>query len=301
MPKAVFSIANNGLCKCTLWFVKYVIWTNFQIFDVGAWEISRHLTRKKHKDALTAASSSRSVTSYFQSSRSPDDLNVAACEGVWAYHTIKESHSFRSNDCASKIFRECFNMLKFTCSRTKCETIVTNVFAPFALTELTHELALARFVTVLTDASNHGNLKMLPVLVRYFLPTTGIRVKILDFSTMPGETSEIIFQQVKDAIDKFQLQKKVIAFCGDNANTNFGGVLRRGQNNVFYKLSQLYPGLIGLGCAAHIAHNALRHSCDCMPFDVEYFVVKVYSHFYVHLHCSHWTIEKILRDSTRRS
>jgi len=32
---------------------------------------------------------------------STKDLEVAAAEGVWAFHTIDENHSFHSMDCTS--------------------------------------------------------------------------------------------------------------------------------------------------------------------------------------------------------
>lgn len=37
--------------------------------------------------------------------------------------------------------------------------------------------------------------------------------------------------------------------------------------------------MIGVGCVAHIEHNAL-FACDALPFDVECVAVKIYSHFY---------------------
>lgn len=68
---------------------------------------------------------------FFKKSDNPssNDLNVAAAEGAWAYHTIQENHSFRSNDCTSKLIQTCFEP-KFSCARTKTEAIVVNVLAP---------------------------------------------------------------------------------------------------------------------------------------------------------------------------
>jgi hypothetical protein len=39
-----------------------------------------------------------------------------------------------------------------------------------------------------------------------------------------------------DVLDKYKLSNKIIAFCGDNCNTNFRGAARKGTNNVFAKL-----------------------------------------------------------------
>lgn len=48
------------------------------------------------------------------------------------------------------------------------------------------------FATASTETSYHGNIELFPVLVRYFLPTEGVRVKILDISAEGGESSDVI-------------------------------------------------------------------------------------------------------------
>jgi hypothetical protein len=62
-----------------------------------------------------------------------------------------------------------------------------------------------------------------------------------------------------DVLDMYKLSNKIIAFCADNCNTNFGGAARNGTNNVFAKLttSDLKMNIRGTGCAVHILHNAL--------------------------------------------
>lgn len=254
----------------------------FNISHGGKSDIESHLKSARHNKSLNAASSSQPVTNFFKSSTlSKSDLQIAACEGVWAYHVINSNHSFRSADCASKIIRSCFQMVKFSCARTKCESITTGVFAPYVLQELQKDLSDCHFASVTTDASNHGNIKMFPVAVRYFSREDGIKVRIIELTSENGETSDIIVKLLRAAIEKFNISNKLAAFCGDNAPCNFGNRERTGTNNTFYKLNTLYPGLIGVGCAAHIAHNTLKAACDKMPFDVEMIVVKIYSHFYL--------------------
>lgn len=145
------------------------------------------------------------------------------------------------------------------------------------------ELAKRRYVCVSTDASNHDNVKMMPVVVRYFIPTEGVRVKLLEFGNEKGETSEIIATMIIKAAENNDIRDKIVGFCGDNCPANFGNAARGGKNNAFYRLKQLWPELIGVGCATHIVHNALKDACDRMPsFDVECVVVKIYSYFYIH-------------------
>lgn len=254
--------------------------SDFNIGNAGRTDIEKHIATGKHKKALESASTSRKVTQFFASTT---DANLAACEGTWAYHVIKANQSFLSSECASRLIRQCFEITKFHCARTKCEALATNVFGPFARSTLKSELAERRYVTVTTDASNRGNTKMMPLVVRYFIPTEGVRVKLLEFGNEKGETSEIIVNMVMKAADKNEISDKIVGFCADNCPTNFGNAERGGSNNVFYHLKQWKENIIGVGCAAHIVHNALKNACDRMPFfDVECIVVKIYSYFYIH-------------------
>lgn len=207
---------------------------------------------------------------------------MSACEGLWAYHTVQENHRFRSADCSSNIFRSCYNMPNFHCSRTKCEAIIKNVLAPYSEDILIAEISKTRFITLLSDASNHKNVKMMPVLARYFIPTIGVCVKLLDFTAQQGETSDIIFRLLLKTSNDYNIRQKIVGFSADNTNTNFGGSARGGTNNVFYKMKNEFPNIVGVGCAAHIVHNAIKSACSSIPFDVENIAVKIYSHFYIY-------------------
>lgn len=190
--------------------------------------------------------------------------------------------NFRSADCSTKIFRKCFGLTKFTCSRTKCEAIVSNVLAPHAFDLLKKDLVEAKFICISTDSSNHHSIKMFPVVVRYFLPKTGVKVRVLDFTEEKGEKSEIIFNMLKKIIVDNNLQEKLIAYCGDNAPVNFGNIERSEGENVFTKLKSLKSNIVGIGCAAHIVHNALRNACNALDIEIEATVVQIYTHFYIH-------------------
>lgn len=45
---------------------------------------------------------------------------------------------------------------------------------------------------------------------------------------------------------------------------------------------QTNVNIIGAGCTAHILHNAIEAACDELRLDVEYYAVKIYTHFYRH-------------------
>ncbi|GFR22823.1 uncharacterized protein TNCT_492001 [Trichonephila clavata] len=167
------------------------------------------------------------MLNFFKKSDAPTskDLNIVAADDIWAYHVMQENHSFWSYDCASKLIKSYFEP-KFTCARTKSEAIVLNVLAPTTMKELKDDLDKSNCITILNDASNHGNKKIYPTVVRYFQPYVGGKVNILDLRDQPEETSDINVNYLNQVLIDNNLTSKVMAFCGDFANVDFGGVAR---------------------------------------------------------------------------
>ena len=58
--------------------------------------------------------------------------------------------------------------------------------------KLHRELDRINFVTVTIDASNTKEVKLVPIVIRYFLPESGVEVKLLQFKSVPRETAEIL-------------------------------------------------------------------------------------------------------------
>lgn len=131
------------------------------------------------------------------------------------------------------MFKNCFGMDEFSCSAKKLKSIVTGVFAPYSKDIVFQELKNVNFISVFTDASNHGANKIFPIVVRYFDPLAGVKINVLDISSEPGETSQVIFELIQKATKEYNVEKKIVAFCGDNAKVNFGGLTRGGTNMCF--------------------------------------------------------------------
>lgn len=131
---------------------------------------------------------------------------------------------------------------------------------------LQEELKSKNFVSLCTDSSNRGNIKLLPVMVRYFSITEGIQCKLITLSKIGKETGECVFNEVKSAANKFDLGLKFICFGADRCPTNFGGVNRGGDDNVFARLRQEFEfegrQLLGIGCNAHLIHKAIETACN---------------------------------------
>lgn len=258
--------------------------STFSISSGGKNDIVRHNASDKHKNALKESASSNQVTDYFRKKDifGSKEKELATAEAVFCYHTVTHNHSFRSMDCTSRVIQFLFEK-KFACKRTKTEAIIVNVLAPHAVMILKKELSSASYISIYTDSSNHKDLKLFPILVRYFDPKVGIKIKILDLAALPGETSDIIVKHLLENLENYDLKDKLAGYCADNTNTNFGGRSRKGKNNVFSKLKEeLSQNVIGVGCTAHIVHNTIKTAADLLPIDIENIVVKIYSHFYIY-------------------
>jgi hypothetical protein len=188
------------------------------------------------------------MTNFFRKLEPPkSEYNLAVYEGTHAYYTVLHvtacllyctpRHSFRSVYCTTSLQK------KFSRARTKCESIVTNVYAPWALEELKNDLKYVNSVTVSCDTSNHKHVKLPPVSVRYFHAydlETPVKNKLLTFVEISEDIADMLSMQVMKAISNYDLETKVVSLSADNINTNFGGFFRRGKENVLTKIwSQL--------------------------------------------------------------
>jgi hypothetical protein len=103
----------------------------------------------------------------------------------------------------------------------------------------------------------------------------GVQDKVIEFISLPGETSNLQCAVLKEVSDKFALQNKIVALCADSTNTNFGGC----KSNVWQKLeTELKRQIIGIGCGTHSIHNSLQCAVSCLPIDIECSAVKIYKY-----------------------
>lgn len=73
---------------------------------------------------------------------------------------------------------------------------------------------------------------------------------------------------------------KLIAFCGDNTNTNFGGL----QRNVFHKIKEdLEKPIEGIGCPAHILHKTISSASGILSVDFEIIILNIFNYFAIYM------------------
>lgn len=81
----------------------------------------------------------------------------------------------------------------------------------------------------------HHSKNTLPLMIRYFMPTEGVKTKILEFDELTGETALQITEYILNIFtEKQNIEKEVILLSANNANINFGGIVGQEKNYVFF-------------------------------------------------------------------
>ncbi|XP_067214547.1 protein FAM200B-like [Linepithema humile] len=289
------SIANSenflAILNFFLWERKNMRCTDTRISSIlsGSTDLEKHINTPKHARNIRDASTSKSMTNFVVHKSTPLALKISAAEGTLAFHIMKHHNSFKSMDCTSTLLRTLFDdsdiAKKISCARTKTEAIINGVLSPHCILMVSNDLKNISFVSISTDSSNHGNKKLFPIVVQYFDHIQGgIQVRMLDLQEINNETAETVTSLIEGVITKHNLNKKIIAFSGDNTNTNFGGLNRKGEQNIFHLLkNRVNSELVGIGCSAHILHNAIHHGLDQFGlFDIDVLVLKIFNFFSIY-------------------
>jgi hypothetical protein len=79
---------------------------------------------------------------------------------------------------------------KFVCAWTNTKVIVADVLGQLANEELSKYMSEATSGTVSADACNIKSIKLVPVMVRFFHSTKGIKIKLLGVHLAKEESPE---------------------------------------------------------------------------------------------------------------
>lgn len=241
----------------------------------------RHESSQKHVNFSSAAKKSDTITAFFVKKGTPLEDKIAAVTVTNIYHSIVHNHSYNSFDCAMKLnavcFSECDTAKKVRCGRTKAEIIARNVLKPFVIEQVLRDLngELPLYFTLATDASNKGNRKFFPVVLFYFEKENGLTSKLVDFLEESDETARSVYTCLLESLQRLELDtSRIVSYSADNAPVNYG------KNNSVYKfLKDKNNNIFKGNCHAHILHNCAKFACKKLNYDVEAFILKVYSEF----------------------
>ncbi|ESN94785.1 hypothetical protein HELRODRAFT_180127 [Helobdella robusta] len=195
-------------------FCEYCL-TDVSIANAGVSSIKQHFEKEVHKNNVKIKKSTVGISTFFHSDNLPTSRKTAAAEGAFAYHVAFHSLSFKAADCTNRlistVFAESETGRKFSSAQTKTQAIISRILAPKSIENLLSELGSEPF-SIATNSSNFKEIKTFPIIIRYF-SHEGLKVKLLEFSNLPGETSELIFKYVMTVLDRFKLSpNNLVAF-----------------------------------------------------------------------------------------
>jgi hypothetical protein len=120
-------------------------------------------------------------------------------------------------------------------------------------------------------------------MVLFFHPIPWIEVKLLEFHSVEGETSDIIINAIVNSVKEFNIEDKTMCFWGDNTNSDFGGAQCHGKHTVPTQLRNLRSrSVLRIGCGAHIIHNCIQTNCNILPIERETVFVKICKYFFIY-------------------
>jgi hAT family C-terminal dimerisation region len=254
---------------------------SFSIRTDGVSAVKKHCEADKHKRAISSQRISGTLSKFFVETRLPDDDKVTAAEVALTYHGVQHQHSYLSQDCGNKLVAKVFVDSKISnkirCGRTKSEAIVEGVLGPYSVQQVLHDLDQDKPFSLSTDASNKGNVKLYPVSVRYFCKKKGAVDRLLDFYDDHDETANGISTKLLSVLTENELSiNSVVSYGADNASVNYG---KHHSVFVLLKAAQTDNKLLKANCNCHVLHNAAKHACKQMKYDVETLVIKTYNEF----------------------
>lgn len=252
---------------------------NFTISHGGENDVRRHLQSKYHIANVQASASTSKISKFFVSKQSKAHEDVAFAEVSFCYHSVIHSHSYVSAGCTSTIFKKMFPdseiAAKYSCGKTKISAIISKIIGKHSKLYILNQLKNNRPFSISTDASNKGNVKTFPLIVRYFDHNIGVKTGLLSFISLEAEDTKTISNALTQQIAVNELSvKNITAYGADNANINFGRT-----KSVFVELNKINGNIIPAGCNLHILHNTAKKACNCLSIDIESIIIKIYNEF----------------------
>lgn len=105
--KEKFPCFRRGRCEYEAECIICGYGTFVSVANKGSVDLEAHIGTTKHQRAIRGENSSK-VTDYFVKTDTKCEDQLAAAEATMAFHTVRHHHSYKSNDCTSKLVSKIF-------------------------------------------------------------------------------------------------------------------------------------------------------------------------------------------------
>jgi len=253
-----------------------------------------HIKSKKDADFIQA---SHSVIKIFSLTTPPPDLNrtvvikgsseliethfvknnVLDAEIIWTFNTVKNHHSYKSNENIADIFQQMFYdsviASKFSCGEKKTAYYSVFGIAPY-VTNLLQDSLLQResYVLLFDESLNNMRQKQQMDIYTRFWSNNEVKTTFLTSVFLGHQTAEDLFDAFIEAISPLKLSKVLqISMDGPNVNWKFFKLIQNYSQREFQK------HVLNIGsCGLHILHNAFKHGCFASKWEINNFLSSLY-------------------------
>jgi hypothetical protein len=123
----------------------------FSLAHKGRGDIEDRVKTVKHRSAISATASANIRDFFKAKDGNNSDLQCAAIEATFSYHTARHELSFNTSDCTSNLVKKLYDP-KLSSARTKTEAIIVHVTSPFIFDNVLRPLENINYVTVSMDS-----------------------------------------------------------------------------------------------------------------------------------------------------
>lgn len=260
----------DTFARCTLCL------SDFSIAHGGKNDVTTHINGIQHKKNALAASSSRTVSSMFQSQSSNTQIEA---EARWSLFVAKHNLAFLTSDHATKLFPKMFPdssiAKRFACGRTKTTAIIKEALAPHFLTKVV--AGMSNPFSIMMDESNDKTDKSCIILVKFLDYEHGeVCTRFLDMPIVNIGNAPNLFTALKSSLIKQGLDfSKAIAFMSDTTN-----VMKGARSGVQKLIKDEHPSLYDVGCICHLANLTIKAGLESLPVDIDQLFVDIFYYFF---------------------
>ena len=251
--------------------------SDFSISHGGRNDVTTHIKGKIHKEKGQEASSTRSLTSFYN----PEvTQRLIEAETRWALFVAEHNIAFLSSDHATKLFPKMFPDSeigkRFACGRTKTTAIVKTALAPHFQDIAVQNMKCNPF-SIMMDESSDKTDKSCIILIRVLDTEKGdICTRFLDMPVVNIGTAENLFVALKTSLEKNGLDfSKAVAFMSDTTN-----VMKGARSGIQKLIKNVHSTLYDVGCICHLADLTIKAGMKTLPVNIDQLFIDVFYYFF---------------------
>lgn len=161
--------------------------------------------------------------------------------------------------------------------RTKCSTIISNIWYPFFQKELKTDIGDSPYSLIIDESTDITFFKYLGIVIKYYSKSSNMcQTKFLKLQPLEACDANSIVDAIVRVLKEFDLKLDNLSGLG----TDNGSVMVGIHNGVFQKLKELNPKIILIPCVCHSLQLAVSAAAnEHFPSAIDFLISETYNWF----------------------